>query len=738
MIRNNQPISSTDFNKGLVTRDDMLTTNFDQSPNVMDIKWYFDGSVGKRYGSSTTNSVVITSGGAPASFQINSTGTLLNNLAHYWKFDEASGIRYDSVGTNNLTQFNDQPINSITGIVNNAADSNFTGALSSYLIGSANTVLSGTGNWAISFWYYADQDAGGSAEYMVRKSNGNFPNSEWEIFNQGAGVPFTMTLYNTGGTTTSLSATNGSNMTVGQWMNLVAWKSDGSHIGLSVNNVITTAAYARAGTQNSSVLKFMESVANSSYRVDEVGFWDRILTSGERTDIYGGGTGNTYTATQTSRDSWASFDFGASNLRWLTVAMGTGIMASSNRGTTWVTVGSTRTSTWQYFSRSKNVLIATSDAYDVPLYWAGSAGTFAIALANGTGPLVKYSNNYSGFLFLLNSSTNKLSVDYVDENLQLTQATSTFTIPSSLDDEITGSFVLNKFMYIHTRYTIYLVQFVGGNPDFNFYKVRDFGYVPRTVKIIYLDGQQVAQGLDWDNRLRVFDGSNDLINSTPVENDNGYCEFAMQKVSHAGSGLIVSYSEYDTEQQEYRIGLAIGAQSTQTTHHLVLNTRTKAMYPYANQSFNTMVMAESNRTRALMAFDHSGFCHILNSGNLDGGTFPINEQYDSPLIFTKTPTSVSKSHEIDLFFKKDSCGLVQYQDRADLSNVFSKQNPLIELTSTESNILLRRTEDVPSVQNIYQFRLTSSGNQTNAANPWKLVRVDYLQQSLGLGKGGAS
>ena len=150
-----------------------------------------------------------------------------------------------------------------------------------------------------------------------------------------------------------------------------------------------------------------------------------------------------------------------------------------------------------------------------------------------------------------------------------------------------------------------------------------------------------------------------------------------------------------------------------------------------------MVMAQSNNQRVLLAFDRSGWCHILNSGNLDAGVSPINEVYDSPLIFKKTPTMVSKTHEIDLFFKKNSCGIINYQDRTELSSVFSKQNPLIELTSTESNILLRRTEDVPSVQNVYQFRLTSSGNQTNAATPWKLVRVDYLQQDLGLGKGGS-
>ena len=742
MIQKNEPISSKDFSKGLITRDDMLTTNFDQSPNCEDIKWYFDGTIGKRFGSSTTNSIAIAaiSAATTAGWILDTDNSLSTGLQAYWKLDEPSGERNDSIASLPLTDFTG--VLSATGLRNSAAD--FFSTANSSLFQSGNSSLSlSSGNFSVHSYVYYEQASGAM---ITNVSGGLGTVFQIGVFNSGGLQKFRFTvLTGTGGTNTlfanSLGAVNSST-----WYSVVAWSSAGSQIGISVNLSVDVLASATTslfiGSNNLTVFGAGTTSGTGTAlkgRLDEVGWWKKVLTAQERSDLYGGGSGNTYVnATEAGLAfPWASFDFGAQNLRWLTVAAGTGIMASSNRGTTFVNIATSRTLTYQYLQRSKNVLIATSDAYDVPLWWAGSAGTFANSLHNGTGILFKYSNNYGGFLIGLNSTVSKLGFYYVDENLQLTDNFSSFNIPSSLDDEITGSFILEKFFYVHTRYFIYLVQFVGGSPDWNFYKVRDYGYVARTVKINYLQGKQVAVGLDWDGRVRVFDGSNDTIISDSVENDNGYCDFALSKVSRVGSGLIVSYAEVDSNEQEYRLGLAIGTKSTQTTHHLVLNNRTMAFYPYSNQPYNTMVMAESNNTRVLLAFDRSGFCHIMNSGNLDAGITPINEVYDSPLIFNKTPVIVSKAHEIDLFFKKTSSGIINYQDRVDMSNIFSKQNPLIELKGTESSILLRRTEDVPSVQNTYQFRITSSGNDTNTADPWKMVRVDYLQQNLGLGKGGA-
>src|SRR3990167_6416739 len=121
MLQKQDLISSKDFSKGLVTRDDMLKSSFDQTPNCSDIKWNFDGSIGKRFGSNTTNSVVLTNTDSNSSFIVGNS--LTNNLLAYWKLDEASGNRLDSIGTNTLS---DNRVGastpSISGIRGNAVD----------------------------------------------------------------------------------------------------------------------------------------------------------------------------------------------------------------------------------------------------------------------------------------------------------------------------------------------------------------------------------------------------------------------------------------------------------------------------------------------------------------------------------------------------------------------------------------------------------------------------------------
>ena len=42
MIKGAEPISSADFNKGLVTRSDFLKGDVNASPNTMDVQWNYD------------------------------------------------------------------------------------------------------------------------------------------------------------------------------------------------------------------------------------------------------------------------------------------------------------------------------------------------------------------------------------------------------------------------------------------------------------------------------------------------------------------------------------------------------------------------------------------------------------------------------------------------------------------------------------------------------------------------
>ncbi len=545
------------------------------------------------------------------------------------------------------------------------------------------------------------------------------------------------------------------NINLGTWYNYVAWHqtaggSTAAHIGISVNKNITTAGYAsgvRVGSAPfalAAISAGIAGLANDYFdgRQDEVGFWKIQLGSSEIASLYAGGSGNTYSSNIDS-NSWYSFDFGASTTRWYTVCAGTGIFASSNLGTTFVSIATSRTSNYQYLDRSKNVLIATSDSYDPTLYWAGSATTFMATVAPNSAPSAKFSVNYQGFLILLNymNSNGVISnrgFTYEDENTQLSgQWDDRFDLPSSDDDEVTGPFILNKFLYVSTKFRIFRLNYTGGNPDWQYIQVKNFGFVPRTVKVFTLKQGQVAVGLDWSRRLRAFDGYDDQILSDNVENDNQYCDFATQKISLFGSGLVVSNAEFDPIEQEYRLNVCIGAQSTQTTHALVLNSRTLSLYPYANQPFNTMCVAQSAGKSFLMAVGRSGYVHILNSGNMDVST-PINEIYDTPLMFNKAPSEVTKNKQLNLFFSPGSCGTLFFQQRFDFSNVFSEMLPIrnkngeAEFKGTEPVLQITRTIDLPSVQNIFQGRISSSAG---TADPWVLTHFDYLNIGLGYGAG---
>ena len=761
MIKNVEPITSTDFNKGLVTRGDFLKGDINASPNTMDVQWRYDSVLQKRLGASSVNSVTLspTVASTTGGWTLDTDASLSTGIQSYWKLDEASGDRADNVGSLSLIDFIGVP--SVVGLRNQAVDfSIIKNSCLSATIGSSLSVASGesfslhlyinfkdTGNFSAfgqnilgidsngggttQILYLGKASSGGTAKFQVQMPSGS------------------------GGTINFLANSFGA-LNTGQWYSVVIWSSAGSHVGISVNKSIDTINTMLSNITNSdSSGKLYVGSQNTGLgtmygAIDEVGFWKKVLSAQERSDLYGGGSGNTYSGVgqgAATSFGWASFDFGASSIRWLTVAAGTGLFASSNRGTTFVTIATTRTASYQYLDRSKNVLIATSDEYDVPLYWAGSVGTFAATLAPNSAPQARFSINYNGFLALLNSkdsngTLNKRRFSYANENLQLTDAwTNQFDFPSSADDEVTSAFVLYKFLYVSTRYKIFRVSFVGGNPDWSYLQIKNWGFVPRTAKLVSLKGGgQVVIGMDWDRRIRMFDGFDDLFISDNIENNNGLCDFAINKISYAGSGLQICHAELNPVTQEYRLNVAIGANSTQTTHSIVLNARNLAFYPYSNQGWQTMCVAESNNQRALMAVDRSGFCYILDSGNLDSAV-AIPEVYDSPPLFSKIPEMVSKGSQINFFFAPKSSGTVYYQSRVDLSNQWGAQVPLSNskgetaITGTENLVKVLRTVDVKETYNTYQFRIATSSGTVSSANPWELDRLDFLQQGFGIGKG---
>lgn len=533
----------------------------------------------------------------------------------------------------------------------------------------------------------------------------------------------------------SVQATSMGTVNTSTWYHVVAWHTTGDHIGVSANLSVDTAPYI-SNIGKSAVVPFMIGAASNNTvfmngRIDETGFWTKPLVTNEIADLYGGGTGNSYNRGK-SGYTWGLYDFGATNLRWLVVAAGTGVYASSNMGLTFVVATTTRTQNYQSFERSKNVLIATSDSYDLPLYWAGSVGTYMQILAPGSAPAVKFSKNYQGYLILLNQSTNKRRFAYEFDSLQLTSAwPNYFDLPSSADDEITDSFTVNRIYYVSTRYRIFKLSPVGGNPDWSYTIVKEWGYVPHTVKIVFMQDREWAIGMDWNRRIRAFDGYNEIFISNNIEADNNICDFAMSKISFSGSGLAISNAVFDPIEQEYRLNVAIGEDSQNTTHSIVLNARSLALYPYQNQFYQAMCVAESNNRQYLLASDRDGYVHLLNDGYTDSGTV-INEHYESPYIYNKVPGMVSKGGKLDLFFKPTATGTVYYQDKVDFAKNYGPSRKEITVSNDGTVSHVYKSVDLPTTHNIFQYKLMSS---SNTAEPWVLTHSDLYQQAMGIGKG---
>lgn len=751
MLQDVKDLTSPGAVKGLNTQYNILGLQKDQSPNMMNVKVNYDGSLEKRQGSHVQNQVSITGGsGSADGFVPNSGGNLVDHLKSYWNLNEASGTRYDIAGAKNLSEIN--PVGYSGGIRNQAA--NFVMAETG-LLSYSGAFYGASSGFTSSQWFYvsATDNTYGWCDRAKMGWHLALLNSTDLAGNSGQLATFNVRVNSNGSLTTSalmtVTAFSMGLIDTSTWYNAICWWSSGAtaHIGININgNVDTMSVVDLVNVSNTGRFYLGGNLTNStvrnsfSGRIDEVGYWDRVLTANEQLDLYAAGRANPYQKGY-DNSTWAAFDFGASSIRWLTCAAGTGVYASSNLGVSWVTIATDRTSSYQYFDRSKNVMIMTSEAYDEPLYWAGSVGTYA-AIIGSSSPHCKYSINFQGWLILLNSQEKKRSFNYIDENFQLSStAWLNFDLPSSADDEITNCFILRRYLYVSTKYKIYRVSFVGGNPDWQYVEVKGWGFIPRTVKrIVIMNNAQnsntaysigeVVIGLTYDRKLRIFDGSGDQILSNNVEKDNGICDFALDKISYLGSGPLICFSEVDPIPNVYSLCVGIGQDSMQTSHFLNYDGRCQALFPYSNMPFNCMCVAESANRQFLMAFDRSGWCHMMNSGNLDAGVTPINDVFESPLMFDKTPSQSSKGHKTDLFFSNTTSGNVFYQDRFDFETVWHDKDTIV-LDGSDTRLVNYKSIDIPDTYNTYQFRIgTSSG--TN--NPWRLQRYDHFTKGLGIGR----
>lgn len=226
-----------------------------------------------------------------------SATSLLTSLISWWKLDEASGTRADSVvaSGNDLTDNNTVLFG--TGKQGNAAD--FEQANSEWLSRvSGASLQTGDIDFTVCGWVNIESIAGGFDPCLAKK--GATASREYQVRLDSATNVFQFLVSSDGSTTTTLDY--GSTFTTATWYFVIAWHdSVANTINLQVNNgVVASASYASGITAGAGNFQMSyndwDTVGIYDGLMDEVAFWKRVLTAAERTYLYNSGAGRTWSA----------------------------------------------------------------------------------------------------------------------------------------------------------------------------------------------------------------------------------------------------------------------------------------------------------------------------------------------------------------------------------------------------------------------------------------------------------
>lgn len=217
-------------------------------------------------------------------------GALLTNLISYWKMDEASGTRVDAHGTNDLTDNN--TVGSAAGKINDAGV--YASANSEFLDHADNASLS-TGNidYTITCWIFPTTL--GSDRIILAKDESGQREYALDFHNAST----TLRYYINGG---SVIVSSDPIITTNTWFFVCIWHdatADTINIQLNDETPIsqstggtppddTTADFSVGARDFSGFEQYFDG------KIDEVGFWKRVLTSQERADLYNSGAGLSY------------------------------------------------------------------------------------------------------------------------------------------------------------------------------------------------------------------------------------------------------------------------------------------------------------------------------------------------------------------------------------------------------------------------------------------------------------
>lgn len=221
--------------------------------------------------------------------------SLLTSLVSYWTLDESSGNAVDAVvaSANDLTAVNAP--GTAAGKINTSRS--FAAASSRYFSKASNAALQlGDIDFTWTAWAYLTSVPGTNNAIVSRWTNGTNDREALLMYNNSGVFRFLLSS-DGGGTSVQLDASTFGAASLNTWYFVCAWHDAVNNVvGISVNGTANTTGYSSGVLVG--VADFQIGAFNSlNYwdgRIDEVGFWKRVLTSGERAELYNSGSGLAY------------------------------------------------------------------------------------------------------------------------------------------------------------------------------------------------------------------------------------------------------------------------------------------------------------------------------------------------------------------------------------------------------------------------------------------------------------
>jgi hypothetical protein len=217
---------------------------------------------------------------------------LSDSLVRYFSLDEASGDAIDAVGGQNLTETGGT-IDAVAGKVGGARD--FEVADTEYFRTTAESDLrGGNTDFTIAGWFRAESRSGTSFDPIVSKWGSTHEYVLW----LGGGATLLWSLAAAGGAGESSLIVG--DFTDGSYYFVVAWHDAAANLMAACVNdgAVQSQAFDAAGVESSAQEFALGGGDNGAAFfdgiLDEWGFWRRVLTASEITDLYNGGNGRSY------------------------------------------------------------------------------------------------------------------------------------------------------------------------------------------------------------------------------------------------------------------------------------------------------------------------------------------------------------------------------------------------------------------------------------------------------------